>query len=279
MHIDASRPHTLFRRVTPTASHSPFGLCLSKSLLGAAFAATMAVPAHAADPAPGLHSARSRGVKAPFDIVHTHIATEGRTALFQIAVSGKAGASRPAASGKLAGSTVFSYVWPTTMDPGVVGFEPKGGILAFAVTAHPDFDDTPLFDENGDGDSGNDGGVWHSHWVVLQPDEACGKDALKVVDIPEGSKPRLPKTWPGLPLLIDSPGWSPAFNGRRLQVRVPFDDIGVVNAAGFDGVTAALRVNASMHSPLLCVANVFKVASGNLSLPGKVEAQRSSANN
>ena len=51
---------------------------------------------------------------------------------------------------------------------------------------------------------------------------------------------------------------------------MPFDDIGVVQAAGFDGVTAALRVNASMHNPLLCVSDVFKLASGNLSLPGKV---------
>ena len=33
---------------------------------------------------------------------------------------------------------------------------------------------------------------------------------------------------------------------------------------------AALRVNASVHSPLLCVAKVFKVGSGDLSLPGKV---------
>ncbi|MDE2429725.1 MAG: hypothetical protein KGM99_13450, partial [Burkholderiales bacterium] len=116
---------------------------------------------------------------------------------------------------------------------------------------------------------GNDGNIWHSHWVVLQTDQACGKDALKVVDIAPGSKPRLPKTWPGLPILIDSPGWAPVFNGHSLTVRVPFDDIGAVSAAGFDGVTAALRVNGSVHAPLLCVANVFKVASGNLSLPGK----------
>ena len=34
-------------------------------------------------------------------------------------------------------------------------------------------------------------------------------------------------------------------------------------------VTAGLRVNASVHAPLLCVVDVFKVASGNLSLPGK----------
>jgi len=211
-----------------------------------------------------------KAAKAPFDIIHTKVTTEGNTAIFHMAVSGKAGLSRPTKSGKLAGSQVFSYVWPTTLDTSTVGFEPKAGILAFAVTSHPDFDDTPLFDENGDGNATNDGNVWHSHWVVLQPDDACGKGALKVVDIPEGAKPKLPKTWPGLPILIDSPGWSPKISQDSVEVRVPFDDIGAVNAASFDGVTAALRVNASVHNPLLCVVNVFKVASGNLSLPGKV---------
>ena len=116
----------------------------------------------------------------------------------------------------------------------------------------------------------DDGDLWHSHWVVLKHDDACGKGALKVVDIPAGAKPKLPRTWPGLPILIDSPGYSPVFNKESLEVRVPFDDIGVVSQAGFDGVTAALRVNASVHSPLLCVVDVFKVASGSLSLPGKV---------
>ncbi len=219
----------------------------------------------------GIASKADQAVQAPFDIVHTRIGTQGNVAVFHMAVSGEAGALRPIASGKLAGSSVFSYVWPTSLDPSVVGFEPETGILAFAVTSHPDFDDTPLFDENGDGSLGNDGDVWHSHWVVLQPDAACGADALKVVDIPEGARPRLPRTWPGLPILIDSPGWSPAFDGASVEVRVPFDDIGVVEAGSFDGVTAALRVNASVHDPLLCVADVFKVASGDLSLPGRVD--------
>ena len=218
----------------------------------------------------GIATEGKKAVKAPFDVVHTRISTDGKTAVFHMAVSGKAGATRPTKSGKLAGSSVFSYVWPTSLDPATVGIEPKAGILAFAVTSHPDFDDTPLFDENGDGHTGNDGNVWHSHWVVLQPDDACGKGALKVVDIPEGAKPRLPKTWPGLPILIDSPGWSPTFKNETVEVRVPFDDIGAVEAGAFDGVTAALRVNASVHNPLLCVSNVFKVASGDLSLPGKV---------
>lgn len=242
-------------------------------LIAAAWLGGLATGALAADAGTqgGIASKAARAVKAPFDIVHTRISTQDRIATFRMTVSGQAGRSRPTRSGKLAGSQVFSYVWPTSLDPAVVGFEPKAGILAFAVTAHPDFDDTPLFDENGDGKPDNDGNVWHSHWVVLQPDAACGKDALKVVDIPAGAKPRLPKTWPGLPILIDSPGWSPKFDGQVVEVKVGFDDIGVVAAAGFDGVTAGLRVNASVHAPLLCVADVFKVASGDLSLPGKVK--------
>lgn len=238
----------------------------------AALAATLAAPAlaHEHGHEGGIAAERSDTIAAPFDIVHARITTDGNVAVFHIAVSGHAGESKPAPSGQLAGSDVFSYVWPTSIDPYDVGFERQAGILALAVTAHPDFDDTPLFDENGDGDPANDGDVWHSHWVVLGPDETCGPGALKVIDIPEGASPRLPKTWPGLPILLDSPGWDPLIDGESVVVRVPFDDIGVVEAASYDGVTAGLRVNESVHAPLLCVADVFDVASGDLSLPGRV---------
>lgn len=218
----------------------------------------------------GIKSKGGKHALAPFDIVHTKITTEGNVAVFHMAVSRKAGKSRPSASGALAGSEVFSYVWPTTLDSYQVGFEHDAGILALAVTAHPDFDDTPLFDENGDGKLNNDGNVWHSHWVVLQPNEQCGEGALGVVDIPEGAQPRLPKTWPGLPILLDSPGWQPIFDKESVEVRVPFSDIGLLEASNFDGVTAALRVNQSVHAPLLCVVNVMDIASGDLSLPGVV---------
>ncbi|MCB1511882.1 MAG: hypothetical protein KDJ36_13355, partial [Hyphomicrobiaceae bacterium] len=113
--------------------------------------------------------------------------------------------------------------------------------------------------------------LWHSHWVVLGPDDACGEGALKVIDIPEGAKPRLPATWPGLPILIDSPGWDPVIDEEVVEVRVPFANIAVVEAANFDGVASGLRVNANVHAPLLCVTDVFDVASGDLSLPGKVK--------
>lgn len=218
----------------------------------------------------GLQAQPGNAQLAEFDLIHAKITTEGNVAVFHMAVSGKAGKSKPAPTGKLAGSEVFAYVWPTSIDTAEVGFESKAGILAMTITAHPDFDDTPLYDENGDGKLDNDGDLWHSHWVVLGPDDACGEGALKVIDIPEGAKPRLPKTWPGLPILIDSPGWDPVIDEDTVEVRVPFSDISTVEAATFDGVTSGLRVNANVHAPLLCVTDVFDIASGDLSLPGKV---------
>ncbi|HYD78652.1 MAG TPA: hypothetical protein VEC06_02490 [Paucimonas sp.] len=213
----------------------------------------------------GIESQAGNAVHPAFDIVKTEVRidAERNWAEFAMQVAGEAGASKPVKTGKFAGAEVFSYVWPTKIDPAEVGFDKGAGILALAVTIHPDFDDTPLFNTTG--------ADWHSHWVVLGPDDACGKGALKVKDIPAGAKPKLPKTWPGVPLLIDSPGYAPRFAGNNVTVRVPFDDVGKLKDTAFDGLTAGLRVNASAHQPLLCVVNVFDVASGDLSLPGKAK--------
>ncbi len=210
------------------------------------------------------------GTVAPFDLVRTAVRREGTKLVFTEQVSGRAGAAVPTRVGKLAGSEVFSYVWPTTLDPAAVGFEGKTGTLALAATSHPDFDDTPLYDENGDGDVRNDGDLWHAHWVVLTPDEACGPGALKVRDIPTGTTPRMPATWPELPIFIDSPGYDLDIAGSQIRVEVPLKELGFPAAFRYDGVTSALRVNASVHSPLLCIVDVFDVASGKLTLPGTV---------
>ncbi len=238
---------------------------LRHALAAGALALAGAAQAH------GIETAAGNAGIADFDIVAASITTEGNIATFTMGVAGTPGATAPEPKGALGGAPVHSYVWPTSLDPATVGFAPGAGILAFAVTIHPDFDDTPLFDENGSNDTGDDGGNWHSHWVVLGPDEACGAGALKVIDIPEGETPPLPPTWPGLPILIDSPGWSPVFTGRTVSVRVPFAGISALAGARFDGVTAALRVDANIHAPLLCVSDVFDTASGDLSLPGRVD--------
>lgn len=235
------------------------------TLLASLLALGLTVPAAA-------HSikAPNGGEKPAFDIVETRVWSHDNHLVFSMKTDGLAGSLTPTSTGKLEGSEVYAYVWPTSLDSSTVGFEEKQGILAFTITAHPDFDDTPLFDENADGDLNNDGYLWHSHWVVLVQDEACGPGALKVKDIPEGAKPRLPATWPGLPLLIDSPGWSPKLEGKTIEVHVPFDEVGTGLDAQFDGVTSALRVNQNLHSPLLCVTAVYDIASGDLSLPGRI---------
>ncbi|MGB6325611.1 MAG: hypothetical protein WBG11_07500 [Methylocella sp.] len=187
---------------------------------------------------------------------------DGDTADFRIAVSGEASADRPAATSAFAGSRVHADVWPTSLDSSAVGFDPKQGIVALAVTFHPDFDDGAHGVKNS--------AVWHTHWVLLAKDATC-QAGLNVVDIPAGTKPRLPATWPGVPLLIDSPDYPPAITGHEVPVRVPLANIGGIVGASCDGATAALQINAGLHAPLLCVAGVLKIASGDLSLPGKVQ--------
>lgn len=205
-----------------------------------------------------------------FDILAAHVHRDANLVTFHMTLADGPGDKTPEPVGEFGGATVYSYVWPTSLKPEVVGFEGASGILALVATSHPDFDDTPLFDENGDGDLANDGALWHSHWVVLAPNDACGEGMLSVVDIPEGTAPKMPATWPGLPIYIDSPGYSPVIKGRDLAINVAFADEETVAGMAFDGVTSALRVNQSVHAPLLCVTDVFDVASGDLSLPGRI---------
>ncbi|GGO29999.1 hypothetical protein [Deinococcus humi] len=243
----------------------------TKSTLVLSALVTLSVAfAHGGGHSSGIASPGHPAKLADYDIVRTQVFSAGTQLVFQMQTTGKAGVTKPTATGKLAGSQVYSYVWPTNLDSSAVGFEREQGVLALAATVHPDFDDTPLYDENGDGNTKNDGNLWHSHWVVLMPDDACGKGALKVKDIPEGTRPKLPATWPNLPILIDSPGYEPELHDNMVQIKVPLKELGFTRNFKYDGVTSALRVNANLHSPLLCVVDVFKVASGDLSLPGSL---------
>lgn len=207
--------------------------------------------------------------KSPaFDITKAGATTDGRLTTFAMELVGTAGSIKPKPIGQLAGAKVESYVWPTSLDPEVVGFDKGSGILSLAITAHPDFDDTPLFDEDQDGDPANDGADWHSHWVVLVEDTACGA-GLKVRDVSPGVD-LLPATAPYLPIALDSPGMSPILDGRTAKITVPISDTEDVS---FDAVTAELQVNENSEVPLLCITGVHDVASGDLSLPGRVVSE------
>ena len=230
----------------------------------------LALPAAAHPEEEPIVADENEAADAAFDIVYARVVQLGSNLYFQQIVTGEAGSVIPEATGDVAGAEVLSYVWPTSLDTAAVVFEPEQGILALAVTSHPDFDDTPLWDEDGDSDASNDGGLWHSHWVVLIGDEACGEGGLKVKDIPEGETPAVPATWPELPLLIDSPDYELEIGGSEVVVIVPQAAVGNAEAFNFDGVTAGLRVNANLHNPFLCVTGVSDIASGDLSLPGSV---------
>ena len=228
---------------------------------------------HAVHQKDAISSPKDDTKVSSFDILATHVHRNERSVTFHMTTAGKAGQDIPQSTGHFGGSAVWSYVWPTSLDPSDVGFEAGTGILALAATSHPDFDDTPLFDENSDGRVDNNGSTWHSHWVVLMPNESCPSDALGVRNIKDGETPKMPATWPGVPIFLDSPGYTPIFNGPEIEINVTFSNADITTAIGasYDGVTSALRVNADLHAPLLCVENVFDVASGDLSLPGVIK--------
>jgi len=212
-----------------------------------------------------IKSKTETGKTPAFDITSAGATTDGRLTTFAMEVAGVAGSVTPVPIGQFAGSKVESYVWPTSLDPSVVGFDKESGILSLAITAHPDFDDTPLYDEDMDGDPANDGKYWHSHWVVLVEDDNCGA-GLKVRDVSPGVD-LLPATAPYVPIALDSPGMSPILDGKTAKITVPVSES---ENASFDAVTAELQVNEDGEAPLLCVTGVHDVASGDLSLPGKV---------
>ena len=187
--------------------------------------------------------------------------------VFEQQVAGQAGATVPDARGQMDGAPVLTYAFPTTLPPSVVGFGDVEGILTLVATSHPDFDDTPLWDEQDDGSYDNDGRVFHSHWVVLVEDERV-PGGLAVREIANGEQATLPPTNPGMPLYLDSPGLSVVLQGDTLRILVPSWRVRNARDFSFDAVTAYLEVNTSDDSrPMLGIYEVYDVASGDLSLP------------
>lgn len=191
--------------------------------------------------------------------------------IWEINVNGKAGKTTPTKVGQLDGAPVLGYVFPTSLKPMDVGFSQTDGIVALALTSHPDFDDTPLWDENSDKIFDNDGVVWHPHWVVLHEDKRVN-GGLSVKQFKKTDKTVvLPKTNPGMPMYMDSPGYPVTTKENKIRVIVPDYRINNQIDFSYDAVTVFMKVNTSNDNlPMLGVYDVFSIASGNLSLPYKV---------
>ena len=192
--------------------------------------------------------------------------------VWSITVDGTAGKTTPTKVGQLDGAPVLGYVFPTSLKPTDVGFNQTDGIVALALTSHPDFDDTPLWDENSDQIFDNDGIIWHPHWVILHEDKRVG-GGLSVKQFKKADTTvMLPPTNPGMPMYMDSPGYPVITKGKTIKVVVPDYRMNNRTDFNYDGVTAYMKVNTSNENlPMLGVYEVFSVASGDLSLPYKVK--------
>ncbi|MCH9660895.1 MAG: hypothetical protein K0U54_08280 [Bacteroidetes bacterium] len=192
--------------------------------------------------------------------------------IWEIDVTGVAGKTIPTQVGALDGAPVLGYVFPTSLNANDVGFNKTDGIVALALTSHPDFDDTPLWDENNDQIFDNDGVVWHPHWVILQEDKRV-PGGLSVKQFKKADETVvLPPTNPGMPMYMDSPGFPVTTNNTTITVVVPQYRMNNRTDFSYDGVTAFMKVNTSDNLlPMLGVYEVFSIASGDLSLPYKVK--------
>jgi len=192
--------------------------------------------------------------------------------IWEINVKGLAGKTTPTPAGKMDGAPVLGYVFPTSLKSTDVGFGETEGIVALALTSHPDFDDTPLWDENTDNIFDNDGVIWHPHWVILVEDKRV-KGGLAVKQFKKDDKTVvLPPTNPGMPMYMDSPGYPVKASTNTIKVMVPDYRINNKTDFSFDGVAAFMKVNTSNSElPMLGVYEVYSVASGDLSLPYKVK--------
>ena len=195
--------------------------------------------------------------------------------VWEITVDGIAGQTVPTPIGQLDGAPVLGYVFPTNLKSTDVGFGKTDGIVALALTSHPDFDDTPLWDENSDAIFDNDGVVWHPHWVVLVEDTRVA-GGLSVKQFKKADKTViLPPTNPGMPMYMDSPGYPVTAQTKTIRVVVPNYRINHRSDFSYDGVSAFMKVNTSdENKPMLGVYKVYNVASGDLSLPYKVERKK-----
>lgn len=209
---------------------------------------------------------------ADMDLTNTQVSYMNSLDLlvFEMQVEGQAGNTTPEPAGQMNGAPVLGYVFPTTLSPADVGFGDTDGILAFAVTSHPDFDDTPLWDEDNDRDYENDGQIFHTHWVVLVKDDRV-EGGLSVKEFrKEDQSVVLPPTNPGMPMYLDSPGFSVVLNSNTLKVAVPAQRVNNKKSFNYDGVAAYMEVSTEENQPMLGVYAVYEVLSGDLSLPYSV---------
>lgn len=112
----------------------------------------------------------------------------------------------------------------------------------------------------------------HKFVVITGASQGIGASLVKT--FPKGTNPSVPATWPNVPILLDSPVYPTMLETNIVEVKVAASVIGATAGMKFDGATSALKVNANLHAPLLCISDILSAASGHLSLAGRTSSTK-----
>jgi hypothetical protein len=193
--------------------------------------------------------------------------------VLSIKVKGKAGATMPDSLGNMDGAGIVSYLFPTNLKAEDIGFGKTEGIVALALTSHPDFDFSPLWDENNNGVYNDDGRAWQSHWVILVKEARVGGGyAVKELN-KEDHNIILPKTAAiNIPLYIDSPGFQVVIKDHTIKVVIPSYRINNKTDLKFNAMSCYMTYNLTdPNLPILGIRNIYYTASEKVLLPYSVK--------
>jgi hypothetical protein len=182
--------------------------------------------------------------------------------VLSIKVKGKAGGTTPDSTGKMNGAGILSYLFPTNLKAEDIGFSKTEGIVALALSSHPDFDFSPLWDENNNGVYNDDGRSWQAHWVILVKEARVGGGfAVKELN-KDDQKITLPKTAAlNLPVYMDSPGFQVVIKDHTIKVVIPSYRVNNRIDFNFNAMTCYMTYNVSdPNLPLLGIRNIYYTA-------------------
>jgi hypothetical protein len=179
--------------------------------------------------------------------------------VLSIKVKGEAGGTTPDSLGRIDGAGILSYLFTTNLTAEDIGFSKTEGIVALALTSHPDFDFSPLWDENNNGIYNDDGRSWQAHWVILVKEaRVAGGYAVKELD-KEDKTIKFPMTAAfNISVYMDSPGFQVVAKDHTIKVVIPSYRINNKTDFKFNAMSCYMTYNTSdPNLPIIGIRNIY----------------------
>ncbi len=189
--------------------------------------------------------------------------------VLSIKVKGKAGGTTPDSLGDINNAGILTYLFTTSLKAEDIGFSKTEGLVALAITSHPDLDFSPLWDENNNGVYNDDGRSWQAHWVILVKEERVGGGyAVKELKN-EDQTIMLPKTAAGnVPVCLDSPGFQVVMKDHTIKVVIPSNRINNKLDFKFNAMSCYMTYNVSdPNLPKMGIRNIYYTAAEKTAMP------------